>query len=69
MALLLRAPPTLRRELGVAGWREASAKVLEDVKRQATHQRDGGHLPQERHRGDKVHVWAEDDSKEEESMW
>lgn len=51
----------LRGELGVAGRREASAQVLEDVKRQATHQRDGGHLPQERHRGDKIHIWAEEE--------
>lgn len=54
---------SLRGELGVAGRREASAQVLEDVKRQATHQRDGGHLPQERHRGDKMHVWAEEETK------
>lgn len=59
---------TLRGELGVAGRREASTQVLEDVKRQAAHQRDDGHLPQERHRGDKVHVWEEEESKVREEL-
>lgn len=63
MAVLPRAPLTLRGELGVAGRREASTQVLEDVKRQAAHQRDDSHLPQERHRDDKVHVWEEEESK------
>lgn len=44
-------------QLGVAGWGEAPAQVLEDVKGQAADQRDDGHLPQERQRGDEVHVW------------
>lgn len=48
---------SLRGQLGVAGRGEASAEVLEDVKGQTAHQRDGGHLPQERHRGDEVYVW------------
>lgn len=58
----------LRGELGVAGRREASTQVLEDVERQAAHQRDDGHLPQERHRGDKVHVWEEEKSKVREEL-
>lgn len=54
------APPrSLGGQLGVAGWGEASAQVLEDVKGQAAHKRDDGHLPQERHCGDEVHVWRE----------
>lgn len=44
-------------QLGVAGRGEAPAQVLEDVERQAADQRDDGHLPQERHRGDEVDVW------------
>lgn len=44
-------------QLGVAGRGEAPAQVLEDVKGQAADQRDDGHLPQERQRGDEVHVW------------
>ncbi len=38
---------SLRGQLGVVGRGEASAEVLEDVKRQTAHQRDDGHLPQE----------------------
>lgn len=37
----------LRGQFGVAGWGEASAQVLENVKRQTAHQRDDRHLPQE----------------------
>lgn len=39
---------SLRGQLGVARRGEASPQVLEDVKRQTAHQRDDGHLPQER---------------------
>lgn len=60
--------PSLRGELGVAGRREASTQVLEDVKRQAAHQRDDGHLPQERYRGDEVHVWAGEQSQNREGI-
>ena len=44
-------------ELGVVGWREAPPQVLEDVEGQTAHQGDDRHFPQERHRGDEVHVW------------
>ena len=47
---------SLSGQLGVVGRGEASAQVLEDVKRQTAHQRDDEHLPQERHRGDEVDV-------------
>lgn len=60
--------PSLRGELGVAGRREASTQVLEDVKRQAAHQRDDGHLPQERYCGDEVHVWAGEQSRNRERI-
>lgn len=54
----LQAPPGwLCGQLGVAGRWEASPQVLEDVERQTAHQRDGRHLPQERQRGDEVHIW------------
>lgn len=48
---------TLGGQLGVAWRGETPAQVLEDVERQAADQRDDGHLPQERHRGDEVDVW------------
>lgn len=48
---------TLGGQLGVAGWGETPAQVLEDVQRQAADQCDDGHLPQERHCGDEVYVW------------
>lgn len=51
-----RLPLWLGGQLGVVGWREASAQVLQDVERQAADQGDGGHLPQERHGGDEVNV-------------
>lgn len=48
---------TLGGQLGVARRGETPAQVLEDVEGQAADQRDDGHLPQERHRGDEVDVW------------
>lgn len=66
--LFSEAPPlSLGGQLGVAGWGEASAQVLEDVKRQAAHKRDDGHLPQERHCGDEVDVWQEGNIRERSS--
>lgn len=47
----------LRGQLGVVGRGEAPAQVLEDVKRQTAHQRDDGHLPQERYGGDEVNIY------------
>lgn len=46
----------LRGQLGVIGWREASAQVLEDVQGQTAHQRDDGHFPQERYGGDEINI-------------
>lgn len=43
-------------ELGIVGRGEAPTQVLEDVEGQAADQRDGRHLPQERRRGDEVHI-------------
>ena len=52
------APPALGlgRELRVAGRREPSSQVLEDVEGQTADQGDDGHFPQEGQRGDEVHV-------------
>lgn len=46
----------LRGQLGVIGWREASAQVLEDVQGQTAHQRDDSHFPQERYGGDEINI-------------
>lgn len=43
-------------QLGVAGRREASAQVFQDVQGQAADQRDDGHLPNERQRGDEIDI-------------
>lgn len=43
-------------QLGVAGRREASAQVFQDVQGQAADQRDDSHLPNERKCGDEVHI-------------
>lgn len=52
------SPPALGlgRELRVAGRREPSSQVLEDVEGQTADQGDDGHFPQEGQRGDEVHV-------------
>lgn len=55
------SPPALGlgRELRVAGRREPSSQVLEDVEGQTADQGDDGHFPQEGQRGDEVHVCGE----------
>lgn len=55
-SLSTRMDSSLGGQFGVAGRGEASAQVLEDVERQAAHQCDGRHFPQERHGGDEVHI-------------
>lgn len=47
---------SLRCELRVAGGREPSSQVLEDVERETADQGDDRDFPEERQRGDEVHI-------------
>lgn len=57
----LLPPCSLRRELRVAGGRESSPQVLEDVEGETADQGDDRHLPEEGQGGDEVDICKQED--------